>query len=53
MPDRLVDLLIRFLSHNNGRLAKRAREREFRQLTDAEVQVIEQKYDDIFSSSTN
>jgi len=53
MPDRLVDLLISFLSQNNGRLSKRSREKEFKHLTDAEVQVIERKYDDIFSGSTN
>lgn len=48
MPDRLVDLLIRFLSQNNGKLSKRAREREFEELTDAEVHAIEGKYSEIF-----
>ncbi len=48
MPDKLVDLLIRFLSQNDGRLSKRAREKEFSKLTEAEVQAIERKYDDIF-----
>ena len=48
MPDKLVDLLIRFLAQNNGKLSKRAREREFEKLTDIEIQTIEQKYEEIF-----
>lgn len=50
MPDKLVDLLIRFLNQNNGKLSKRARDREFNQLTEDEVQTIERKYDDVFHS---
>ena len=48
MPDKLIDLLIRFLSQNSGLLSQRAREREFKGLTDAEVHAIEQKYSEIF-----
>jgi len=48
MPDRLVDLLIRFLSQNDGKLSMRARDKEFSQLTVGEVQTIERQYDDIF-----
>ena len=48
MPDTLVDLLIRFLNQNNGRLSKRVKEREFKKLTDREIQAIEQKYAEIF-----
>jgi len=48
MPDKLVDLLIRFLNQNNGKLSKRAKEREFKKLTDREIQAIEQKYAEIF-----
>ncbi|MFH1156668.1 MAG: Fic family protein [Pseudomonadota bacterium] len=48
MPDRLVDLLIRFLVQNGGKLSKRAREKEFKKLTDREIQTIEQKYAEIF-----
>jgi hypothetical protein len=48
MPDTLVDLLIRFLSQNDGKLSKRAREREFEKLTDSEAQAIETKYAEIF-----
>jgi len=48
MPDRLVDLLFRFLRQNQGRLSKRARERELEALTDAEAERIEQMYEDAF-----
>ena len=48
MPDILVDLLIRFLSQNKGRLSKRAREKEFVQLTSSEIRAIEQKHQEIF-----
>ena len=48
MPDKLVDLLIRFLIQNGGELSKRAREKEFKKLTDREIQAIEHKYAEIF-----
>jgi len=48
MPDRTIDLLFRFLHQNAGRLSKRAREREFEQLTDAEVAAVEETYADAF-----
>ncbi|MDY6880692.1 MAG: Fic family protein [Thermodesulfobacteriota bacterium] len=48
MPDNLVDLLIRFLSQNNGKLSKRGQKKEFAKLTDREIQAIEQKYEEIF-----
>lgn len=48
MPDNLVDLLIRFLAQNNGKLSKRAQEREFERLTAREILAIEQKYAEIF-----
>jgi Fic family protein len=48
MPDKLVDLLIRFLSQNDGMISKRARRREFEKLTDDEIRVIEEKYVEIF-----
>jgi len=48
MPDKLVDLLIRFLGQNNGTLSKRARDKEFRKLTEDEVQAIERKYEEVF-----
>jgi Fic family protein len=50
MPNKLVDLLIRFLNQNNGTLSKRARDKEFSALTDKEILIIENKYDQIFIS---
>ncbi|MBA3031172.1 MAG: Fic family protein [Desulfobacteraceae bacterium] len=48
MPDQLVDLLIRFLAQNNGKLSKRGRAKEFEKLTDNEIQAIERKFAEIF-----
>lgn len=49
MPDKIVALLIRFLEQNNGLLSKRAREKEFAELTIDEVKVVEKKYKEIMS----
>ncbi|MEE8058524.1 MAG: Fic family protein [Pseudomonadales bacterium] len=51
MPDKRVDLLIRFLDQNGGKLSKRAREKEFNQLTETEVEAIERKRDEIFQDN--
>jgi Fic family protein len=48
MPDKLVDLLIRFLNQNKGKVSNRAKKREFKKLADFEIQTIEQKYVEIF-----
>ena len=48
MPGKLVNLLIHFLNQNDGKLSKRACSKEFNQLTGAEVNIIEGKYNDIF-----
>lgn len=50
MPDRQVNLLHRFLSQGKGQLSKRARMEEFAALADAEVQRIEQFYQESFAS---
>jgi hypothetical protein len=50
MPERLVDLLFRFLNQNGGCLSQRAREREFKELTDEETKRIEAIYGEIFTS---
>jgi hypothetical protein len=44
MPDKMVALLVRFLEQNNGTISKRAREKEFKELTDDEIQEIEKQY---------
>jgi hypothetical protein len=49
MPDRLLDLLFRFLQQNHGTLSKRARENEFVALTAEEVRHIEAIFSDIFA----
>ena len=48
MPDRLADLLFRFLQKNGGRLSRRARENEFAKLTDEEVERVEAAYREAF-----
>jgi len=51
MPDRLCDLLLRFLRQNGGRLSRRAREDEFAALSDDEAARIERIYDEAFGPS--
>jgi hypothetical protein len=51
MPDKTVALLIRFLEQNNGRLSKRAREKEFIHLSDNEVADIEENFKFIITNS--
>jgi hypothetical protein len=41
------DLLFRFLHQNGGSLSKRARAREFSQLTDKETKTLERAYAEI------
>ena len=51
MPASMVDLLFSFLRQNNGSLSKRAREREFGELTDAEAVQFESLYQELFIDS--
>jgi len=44
MPDKTIAMLVRFLEQNNGRLSKRAREKELAALTESEIQEIESNY---------
>jgi len=48
MPDRLSDLLFRFLDQNSGKLSQRARANEFAELSDEEATRIEAIYEEIF-----
>jgi hypothetical protein len=50
MPDRTMDLLFHFLHQNNGRLSKRAREKEFALLEAVEGDSIETLYEQCFKS---
>ena len=48
MPERLSDLLFRFLHQNGGRLSRRRRKREFAALRDDEVAQMETLYHEVF-----
>lgn len=48
MPDREVERLRGFLTQGQGTLSRRAREREFRALTDEEAARIESLYRELF-----
>ncbi len=48
MPDKMIALLVRFLEQGDGRLSKRAKEKEFEKLTIEEVKDIEGLYKDVF-----
>lgn len=48
LPDARLNLLLKFLQQNAGRLSKRALEKEFASLTPQEVERIEQYYADEF-----
>ncbi len=50
MPDHLASLLVLFLYQHSGKLSKRARDKEFSALTDEEVQVFENKFEEIFNA---
>ena len=46
MPNRTMDLLFRFLRQNDGKFSNRARNKEFAELTEREVEQIERLYAD-------
>lgn len=48
MPDRIIFLLFRFLQQNEGKISKRAKEKEFSTLTDDEVEKIEADFKTCF-----
>jgi hypothetical protein len=48
MPDKLIALAVRFLEQNNGKLSKRSREKELKEMKDAEVEAMEKKYKEVF-----
>ena len=51
MPDREVERLREFLAEGRGRLSTRAREKEFRALTDEEATRVETLYSELFGDS--
>lgn len=48
LSDNNVDLLIKFLDQNNGKLSKKRRLNEFDELSDDEIALIEEYYNEIF-----
>ena len=48
MPDTMIAMLIRFLEQNNGVLSKRAKDKEFKDLSSNEIKKIEKQYKMIF-----
>jgi len=48
MPDTRVDLLIKLLDQNKGNLSKQKRQKDFDELSEEEISVIEKYYADIF-----
>jgi Fic family protein len=48
LPDTKVDLLIKLLNQNNGRLSKNKRQQEFDDITDKEVSSVEENFQSIF-----
>lgn len=48
LPDTKVDLLIKFLSQNSGKLSKKKREKHFEELGDQEINILEESFEEIF-----
>lgn len=48
LPDTKVDLLIKFLNQNNGKLSKNKKQKEFDDFTDEEILSIEANFQSIF-----
>ena len=48
LPDTNVDLLIKFLDQNNGKLSKNKRQKEFDDFSDEEISSIEENFQSIF-----
>ena len=50
MPDSTIALIVRFLEQNEGKLTKRARTNEFKDLSAVEIEEIELSYEQLFLS---
>ena len=48
LPNTKVDLLIKFLNQNNGKLSKNKKQKEFDDFTDAEISSLETNFKSIF-----
>ncbi len=50
MPDKMVALLVRFLEQGNGKISKRAKQKEFALLEEDEILDIEANFQEIFTT---
>lgn len=48
LPDTKIDLLIKLLNQNDGKLSKYKRQKKFEELSDEEVSAIEESYHSIY-----
>jgi len=48
LPDTRVDLLIKYLNQNKGKLSKRKRQNDFNELSEEEISQVEEYYAEIF-----
>jgi endoglucanase Acf2 len=48
LPNTRVDLLIKYLNQNKGKLSKRKRQKDFDELTEEEISTIEEYYLEIY-----
>jgi len=48
LPDTRVDLLIKLLNQNKGKLSKRKRQKDFDELSEEDISIIEEYYTEIF-----
>jgi hypothetical protein len=51
MPNQIIDLIHSFLRQGKGHFSKRARTKEFKALSDAEIQQIETLYSRSFGTA--
>lgn len=50
MPERMISLLVSFFNQVEGKLSKRAKVKEFKELTAKEVLIVEKYYSQLFNS---
>ncbi len=48
LPDTRVDLLIKLLNQSKGKLSKKKRDAHFEELTEKEISIVEEYYEEIF-----
>ncbi len=48
LPDNQINLLVKFMQQNDGKIAKRRLQKEFKNLDNIETEIIEKKFQEIF-----